>query len=172
MFVRGSKGLWRKQDGWVSTCYAARSRAPVLVFSMTGAGSQEFVTFLVPRAAQASQVQVRQIEARGGRAFEVHDGSVRDLVVLGRGQRVEAGPIKADFEWIWARWTAPSGLPSEFVLLGGSFLIAEGKELFRAAQPASFVVIRCLGGKMTIETDADRDRLVPPREAEALCGRV
>jgi hypothetical protein len=165
IFARGNQGTWRNEDGWVSSCYAERSRAPVLVFSLTGTGSQELVTFLVPRAAKAPKVQVRQIEACGGRAFEVHDGGVRDLVMLGAGQRVEAGPIVSDFEWAWARLTPPLGAPREFVLIGGTFLAVEGKELFRVAERVAFVVIRCLEDRTIIETDASGKQTIAVLDA-------
>jgi hypothetical protein len=172
IFAPGSEGAWRQEDGWVSSCYAARSRAPLLVYSATGSGSQEFVTFLVPRLAHASKVQVRQIEARAGRAFELRDGDVHDLLLMGPGQRVQAGPIVSDFEWTWARLSPPPGLPREFVLLGGGFLSLEGREIFRAAESVSFVVIRCLGEETIIETEADGAGTVPSRDTRVLCGRV
>src|SRR5262249_19799205 len=79
LFTFGNQGAWRREDGWVSPCYGTRIPAPVLIFSAQGDGDQEFVTFLVPRAAHAADSQVREIEARDGRAFEVCDGGARDL---------------------------------------------------------------------------------------------
>src|SRR5439155_3141206 len=102
IFAFERHGRWRREDGWISPCYGTRTPAPVLVFSTTATGSQEFVTFLVPRAAQAPKAQIQEIQARGGRAFEVQDSGVRDVLVIGSGLRVEAAEMVSDFEWIWA----------------------------------------------------------------------
>src|SRR5205823_6525268 len=85
IFTFGDGGAWRRAEGWVSTCYGARNPAAVLVFSTRGVGNQEFVTFLVPRAVQAHKTRVREVEARGGRAFEVWDGPIQDVLLLGTG---------------------------------------------------------------------------------------
>jgi hypothetical protein len=164
----GGGGVWRREDGWVSTCYGARSPASVLVFSTRGASNQEFVTFLVPRAAQALKAQIQEIEARGGRAFEVWDGKVRDVLLLGTGFRVEAAPIVSDFEWTWARLAPDPGKPSELVLLSGSFLSLGGREIFRAAGRASFLVIRCLGEQAIVETDVCGDLNLQPLGASRI----
>lgn len=151
----GRDGGWRREDGWVSPCYGTRSPAPVLVFSTTGTGPQEFVTFLVPRTARSPKAALREVEARGGRAFEVRDDAVRDVCLLGSGPAVEGAGLVADFEWTWARWDSPGGAPRELVLLNGSFLSWQGQEIVRTPGRASFLVIRCCGEDALVETDAD-----------------
>jgi hypothetical protein len=148
------QGVWRREDGWVSLCFGARIPAPVLVFSATGMGNQELVTFLVPRTVQAPKADIREIRARGGRAFTVQDGGVRDVLLIGSGLPVEAAQIVSDFEWTWARLKPASGAGKEFVLLGGSFLTVAGRDIFRVAERASFVVIRYLGEEAVIEQES------------------
>jgi hypothetical protein len=154
IFALGRHGAWRREDGWVSPCFAARTAAPVLVFSATGSGNQEFVTVLIPRAEQAPKTAIREIPARGGRAFAIQDGAVRDLLLIGSGLPVEVEQIVSDFEWTWARMEPAAGAGREFILLGGTFLSIEGRDIFRAAERVSFAVIRYVGEEAVIETDA------------------
>jgi hypothetical protein len=134
----------------------------VLVFSARAVGNQEFVTFLLPRSVDAPKVQIRETEAHGGRAFEVWDGAVRDLLLIGSGQRIEAKGIASDFHWTWARHASTPGAPRELVLLDGSFLSLEGRDILRASAPVSWLVIRYLGEKVIIETDASVDLNLEP----------
>jgi hypothetical protein len=155
-------GVWRREDGWVSLCFGTRTPAPVLVFSATGMGNQELVTFLVPRTPQAPKAEIREIQARGGRAFTVQDGGGREVLLIGSGLPVEAAQIVSDFEWTWARLEPASGAKKEFVLLDGSFLTVAGRDIFRVAERASFVVIRYLGEEAVIEQGSGvRRRLAP-----------
>src|SRR5205085_971889 len=83
LFTFCKTGGWRKEEGWVSQCYGRRMLAPVLRFSSEASGAQEFVTFMLPKAAQGSRARVEEVEAKGGRAFEVLDGDRRDVLMLG-----------------------------------------------------------------------------------------
>jgi hypothetical protein len=157
IFTFGEGGTWRRKDGWVSTCYGARDRASVLIYSTRGVGNKEFVTFLIPRAVQAAKTQIRELEARGGQAFEVQDDTGQDIVLFGTGLPVEAASIVSDFEWAWARLVPETGTPSKLVLLNGSFLSLGGREIFRTAGRASFLVVRCLGQQAVVETDTHGD---------------
>jgi hypothetical protein len=155
----GKGGTWWREEGWVSSHYAARTPAPVLIFSLSGVGDEEIVTFLVPRAASAANVQVRELEAHGGRAFEVQDGAVRDIVLLGSGLPVEAARMRSDFAWTWARFGPTSDTPTELVLLGGTFLSLEGREIFRAKGRAAYVLIRWIGAEVIVETDQGKKQM-------------
>jgi hypothetical protein len=156
-------GAWRREEGWVSQCYGERSPGPILIYSASGAGNQEFVSFLVPRAAQSPSVEIRELEAEGGgRAFEIRDDAVRDLLLMGSAAPVAAARMVSDFEWTWARCAPGSDSPSEFVLLNGSYLALGGRDVFRTPRRASFVVIQCLGEKALIDTDADGELTVQP----------
>ncbi|MDT7603944.1 MAG: hypothetical protein QOF61_1941 [Acidobacteriota bacterium] len=137
LFAPDGAGEWRMEDGWVSRCYAQRERAAVGVRARRGAGRQEFYTFVVPRAANelegAAVSRVREVEAAGGRAFELRRGSLRDVLIVGDGRgAVEAGGIVTDFGWVWLRFDADSDAPRELVAVAGSRLAVGGAELLRA----------------------------------------
>ncbi|HLJ95940.1 MAG TPA: heparinase II/III family protein, partial [Gemmataceae bacterium] len=153
IFAPTRLGGWRRENGWVSLCYGSRAPAPVLVFSTTGVGNQEFVTFLVPRAAQAPKAEVQELPARGGRAFDVQDGDTHDVLLLGPGCPMEAAEIVSDFEWTWMRGEPNSNTLTEFVLLGGTFLRFQGREIVRTAARCSYAVVRCLGEEVIVESD-------------------
>jgi hypothetical protein len=160
-------GAWREEDGWVSTCYAERAPAPVLGFAGEGEGPQEFITFLVPSPAGADgEVRAREIEAAGGRAFEVHAGDGRrDLLLVGGATRAEGGKVEtaaggvavgADFEWAWLRDFSAAGVPEELVLVGGLRLSAGGREIIDAGGRVGYAVARRVEGAWQVETDAGR----------------
>lgn len=138
-FVGGGGGLWRNEESWVSRCYGAREAATACRFSTEAEGAQEFVTFLVPRGAGEPDVRVREIEAEGGRAFEVTDGDRRDLLLLRRGPMVATAQITSDCEWAWLRFAGAESLEvTEMLLLGGRSLLLNGEELFKATEAVAF----------------------------------
>jgi hypothetical protein len=148
IFAFAESGKWRREDGWVSSCYGARSPAPVFIYSTTTSGNQQFITFLCPRAALAPIAQVQEVEAKGGQAFEIRNDAARDLVLLGAGRPVAAARMVSDFEWTWARFASSPDELRELVLLNGSFLSLEGKEVFRAPERVPFLVLRRLGTEL------------------------
>lgn len=82
---RDARGAWHEERGFVSRRYGAREDAPSLTFTTESAGAQEFFTFMIPRAAtttMATRALVRVRAARGGRAFEIEDGTDRRVDVL------------------------------------------------------------------------------------------
>ncbi|PYS82031.1 MAG: hypothetical protein DMF67_14530 [Acidobacteria bacterium] len=153
LFTFCQAGGWRKEQGWVSECYGQRAAAPVLIFSNEAAGAQEFITFMLPKPAQAPRTQVEEIEARGGRAFEVLDGDRRDVLLLGDGGPVETASVASDFEWAWMRFAPGASTPEEMLLINGRQLSLEGQELLRAGRRLGYVVARRDGDRVRMETD-------------------
>ncbi|MBA3442660.1 MAG: heparinase II/III family protein [Pyrinomonadaceae bacterium] len=157
MFSFGAGGEWAEQKGWVSQCYGERTPAPIGVFSTMAEGAQEFFTFLVPRRTEAAKAQVREIEAAGGRAFEVLDvldKGRRDLLLAGDRHTVETAGIASDFAWSWLRLAHYQRTLKEMVLLGGHRLLFDGQEIFIAAEPVGYVAIRLMDDALIIDTDA------------------
>ncbi|MDT7778657.1 MAG: hypothetical protein QOC99_1169 [Acidobacteriota bacterium] len=164
VFTFASGGGWRAEEGWVSHAYGARSAAPAYVFAAQTHGAAEFVTILLPRrAAEFSVTRAREIEAVGGRAFEVcavestnvestnvesasvEDVSVEDacdFVLLGDGARyVQTARLSTDFAWAWVRCAA-GGEPDELVLIDGQSFRVGGIELVRAERRVGWLVAR------------------------------
>ena len=67
----GRNSAWQREEGSVSHCYAERAAAPVYVFSTPASDNEDFLTFLLPRNQIRTGPQVREVEAIGGRAFEI-----------------------------------------------------------------------------------------------------
>lgn len=156
IFVCGIEGAGRREDGWVSRCYAERSPAPVYIFSAIAEGEQEFITFLIPRScARSSQVEVRQSGVKGGHVCEVFDSGVaRDLLLIGDGTTsIETERIISDFEWAWARFALDEPVVEELVLVGGRRLFLDGQEILNTPQRISYAVARRAGDQLRIETD-------------------
>ncbi|HYY57753.1 MAG TPA: alginate lyase family protein, partial [Pyrinomonadaceae bacterium] len=158
-FAAGGGGEWRKEEGSVSICYGERKVAPVCVFSKKAEGAQDFVTFLVPiEAGDGDIARIRELEAEGGRAFEVTRGGARDLLLLGDGRRtIRAAGVASDFAWAWLRFELDSGHAREMVLLDGERIETGAEELFKAARRTTFAVVRRVGDELSVETDAGID---------------
>jgi hypothetical protein len=125
-------------------------------------GAQEFVTFMIPTPAHSARVRVEEVEARGGRAFEVRDGERRDVLLVGEvgaGETplvasVEASLIASDFEWAWLRFALDSSVPEEMLLVGGRRLSLDGQEVVSGARRLTYVTARREGGSLRVGTDA------------------
>jgi hypothetical protein len=168
IFVFGERGEWREERGWVSERYGERQPAPSLVYSSETTGAQEFVTFLIPRgAASKEEARVRQIEATGGRAFEVHGDGTRDVLLIRQGQAgqvhmTEAARLASDFELAWVRFSSETGALEELLLLGGVAgagghrFSLDGQEIFQTRSRTSYVCARREGEQLRVETDREK----------------
>jgi hypothetical protein len=152
-FAFGAGGEWHEEEGWVSEAYGALERAPVRVFEARTVGTQDLITFLVPRRAEEGRVQVREIEAEGGRAFEVLDEATRDLLIMGV-EASAAGEVKSDFAWAWASFHSKGNHLKKLWLLAGSTFSLSGKELVKAEESISYLYLGLAGATLIVETDA------------------
>jgi hypothetical protein len=168
LFVFGADEM-REERGWVSRCYGARQSAPVRAFvapaaageAHGGEGTVEVFTFLVPLAAgERGAASAREVEARGGRAFELKAPGGRvgvcDLLLAGRrGELTQAARLASDFELTWAR-LSPGGELEEAVLIGGgSRLTFGGQPLVAFDEPVAFALLRREGAELILETETD-----------------
>ncbi|HEV2915226.1 MAG TPA: alginate lyase family protein [Pyrinomonadaceae bacterium] len=165
-FVNGDGAEWKKEEGSFSACYGSRSASPVCVFSTAAEGAQEFVTFLIPlevgddnnSSSSNGVAHTRELEAVGGRAFELARPQTRDLLLVGdRHAMVEAAGVASDFAWTWLRFERDSGRLKEMVLLDGGRVGLDGEELFRAARRIGFAVVRRAGDELSVTTEAGID---------------
>jgi hypothetical protein len=110
-------GEWSKETGWVSHCYGEKEAAPVLSFSVPAQrGFAELVTFLLPAKTVA-----KEIEAIGGRAFEIQFGNKHDVLMLKNSPgRIETARLVSDHAITWARFDSKhSPKPEELILIDG-----------------------------------------------------
>ncbi|HEV2765148.1 MAG TPA: alginate lyase family protein, partial [Pyrinomonadaceae bacterium] len=135
-------GAWREERGFVSRCYGSREPAPVLVYEAHAEGPQEFFTFLLPRAVEnfdAEATRAREIEAAGGRAFELRGPRSLDLLLASDGRRTaETSRLSSDFELTWARFSQDGTALKELVLIGGRRLALDGRALVDARERLSY----------------------------------
>jgi hypothetical protein len=157
----GQNANWRREEQSVSHCYGERGSAPVYVFSttpLTTIGSGDLMTFLLPLASGESARSVCEVEAIGGRAFELLGESSYDVILIRAGGqiggKVETARMASDFEWTWARFGHESAtVPDELILLGGQRLELEGKEALHARRRIDYLVASRVGEQFHIETD-------------------
>lgn len=164
-----SNGGWRKEVGWVSRCYGERQPAPVGVFSASGAG--EIVTFLFPRFGdQASKNSVNEVEAVGGKAFEIADENTLDVVMIGNGTRVEVSRLASDCEWTWVRFSGTGDrVLQEFVMIGGHNLEVEGREILKSARRINYLVATRTREQFHLKTvDGVLDLSLPVEDFESV----
>jgi hypothetical protein len=153
LFGFAENGRWRREDGWVSHCYAQKEAARVYVFSALLSGVRDAVSLLMPRS-EPSRWRVREIEAMGGQAFEVANEKWLDIVMIRNEQRIVTARLASDFAWTWARFSlADTSILEEFVLIGGRALQLEGRQVLQAAQELKYVTARRVDGQFKVETD-------------------
>ena len=97
-------GEWVEEEAFVSHCYGQKEASKALSFSANLKGVAEVVTFLLPQKPGTDWV-VKEIEAREGRAFEVHGANTVDLVMIPIGDA-----------WVWTR--THNGAVTEKVTIG------------------------------------------------------
>jgi uncharacterized heparinase superfamily protein len=153
----GQGGTLGIEDAWVSPAYGAREAAHACVYVQSGVGEQEVITFLMPVAGTGALPTVREVQALGGRAFVVEREGGDELLLLGRGTRVEAEGAETDAEWAWVRWGRENE-PVEGFVVRGSYLRAGGRELVAAGTRADWLAMERRGS-------------APPSPAGAHSGR-
>ncbi|MBA3356868.1 MAG: alginate lyase family protein [Pyrinomonadaceae bacterium] len=167
------QGRWRREDGWVSHCYGERAPARVYSFSTLINGNNELLTFLLPRTDASEPGRVREIEAIGGKAFELtHENGV-DIVMIRQGevgQRVEMERLASDFDWTWARFAdGREPIPQGLVLIGGQWLQLDGREIIKLERRIEYLAASQLGHQFRVETDAGTVNLdLPLNDLESL----
>ncbi len=150
----GENSTWQKENGAVSHCYAEKVSAPVFVFSTPAGANQEFLTFLLPGLKSELPARVREVEAIGGRAFEIGGAGIHDIVLMRVGDRVEMARLASDFDWTWARFADEEAtVPEELILIGGHRLELEGREVLRSERRLNYLTASRVGDQFRIETD-------------------
>jgi hypothetical protein len=151
--VFDSGGRWSREEGWVSHCYGSKEPAPSFVYSTNGT---DVMTFLLPQETDVHRHSVREIEAIGGRGFEIAHSDGIDVVMVreGSGSAVETARLASDFLWTWARFkTSDDATPSELVLLSGTSLQLEGRQILKINRPLEFVSACRVGDHFTVESN-------------------
>ncbi|HEV7744026.1 MAG TPA: heparinase II/III family protein [Pyrinomonadaceae bacterium] len=153
-------GRWSKEAAFVSQCYGSSEAAPVWTFSTKslakGNDPAELITLLLPTAGRGSgKFQVKEVEAIGGRAFEISAGDHCDLLMLrNRGsQRVETVRLVSDFNLSWARFSRESeGELLELLVLDGQYVQLDGKEILRSAKRVQHLVASRVADRFRVES--------------------
>ncbi len=155
MYVFGAGGRWRRDDGWVSSCYGERRPAPVYVYAAEGTGAQEFVTLLVPRRAGEPAARVREVGGAGVRAYEVTREGVRDLLIFSGGVLTEPVALDTDFELACVRLGGAGVGAEELILIGGRRLSLDGRAVFTSEARAAHVYARREADGWRVEAAAE-----------------
>jgi hypothetical protein len=153
-------GRWTEESGWVSSCYGVKEEAPIFSYRMPCRGPQELVTFLLPQASGTHpRPVVREIEANEGTAFEIRTGDQHDVLLINRHSElsgcVETARLASDFDLTWARFaTERSRMPDELVLIGGTRLEFEGREILQAGKRIDYLSISTHGDQVRRESES------------------
>lgn len=158
---RGRAGRWSREDSSVSPCYGSSEAAPVWTFSAKSLANstvaEELITFLLPNpGGNVAKFQVKEVEAIGGRAFEITSADHCDLLVLrdSRSQRAETVRLVSDFNLSWARFqkSEVGGELLELLVMDGQHVQLDGKELLRSAKRVHHLVASRTGDRFRVET--------------------
>jgi len=152
----GFGGDWSTEDGWISHSYGERAAAPVCLFSANSRDTEELITFLLPNSVGASASQeVKEVEAIGGRAFEITGEDYRDLLLMRSpgASQVETVRLLSDFKWTWARFSRNGGeVPEELLVLDGRRLELDGKETVKSTKRIDYLMASRIGDQFRLET--------------------
>jgi Heparinase II/III-like protein len=126
------------------------------------AGAEQHRAGVEPRSTGAEKYSVREIEAVGGRAFELKGaaGGARDLVLMraSGAHSVETARAASGFEWTWLRFDGDEAEPRELIAVGGGSLHLDGREVLRSPSRINyFVARRGAGDELVFETDAGEE---------------
>ena len=159
---KGEAGRWRREDSSVSQCYGSSESAPVGTFSAEFSGnndaSEELITLLLPNSGgNFAKFQVKEVEAIGGRAFEITNGNHCDLLMLrnSRSERVATVRLVSDFNLSWARFHRDQieGELLELLVMDGQHVELDGKEILRSAKQVQYLVASRSGDRFRVETN-------------------
>jgi hypothetical protein len=172
LYTFARAGAWQRHDELVSACYGSAVRAPVCTYAFSGK-AEETVTLLLPRASQekddAARVSAREIEAVGGRAFELMNGATRDCLLLRApgAPVVETARFTSGFDWTWLRFRGDESEPQELIAIDGQTLRIDGREMLRTAAPTGYLAARRAGQQQWhVESDTGENLFLAPTGAE------
>ena len=135
-------GSWTKEEGWVSSCYGDRVRAPVFVFSAPAEDYFEITTFVLPQgSAKTAFARVEEVQATGGHGFKVQTENSHDVLLIqdpGNSGISQMGSMISDFEYTWMRFDERHSVPEELVLLGGQKLEINGQKIVEAPERVEY----------------------------------
>ena len=143
--VLSDGGKWSTESGWTSSCYGTKKNAPV--FAHTADGSAvDFITLIFPQ--RRAEQSVVELEAEGGRAFQVVSSNAVDTVIIRTEREVRTHEVRSDFTFGWIRLLQNGdAVPVEFLLIDGHSLTAKDKQLFKSATAIDYAI----GGRFESE---------------------
>lgn len=155
---------WSREAGFVSQCYGSSEAAPVWSFSAKSSAKSddptELITLLLPNSGRGSgKFQVKEVEAIGGRAFEIRAGDHCDLLMLRNSgsERVDTVRLVSDFNLSWARFSREAdGELLELLALDGQHVQLAGKEIVNSKKRLQHLVATRVGESFRVETNEGR----------------
>ncbi len=152
-------GHWEQRESWISNNHGNRVNAPFLRFVTSGAGTQEFFTFILPAGRGAVAPEVSEVTSARGRGFIVSFERYMDLFVFNddTSQTIRTGVYDTDFKYTWVRFGADETVPQEFVAIDGKTLAIGDTPVVGAH--TSFAVGRIVGREVYRKTDSGRVRI-------------
>ena len=125
--------------------------------------SDEVITVLIPTSAEESGLsldrRVEEVEAIGGRAFEITSRDHCDLLLIRdrRGSaQVETVRMISDFNWAWARFERNEdgrGKLSELLVMQGQHLRLDGREVLKSENTINHLVAARIDDRFRVETN-------------------
>lgn len=159
----GRGGSWSREEGWFSNCYGMKEKAAVWSFSADFLGkhdgADELITFMLPNALGMTEFRVQEVEAIGGRAFEISSRGHRDLLVLrdAGSSRVETVRLTSDFNLSWARFSHEGQEDlMELLVMNGQRVTLDGREILRSARDVQYLTASRAGERFRVETSEER----------------
>jgi hypothetical protein len=150
------------EDGWVSPAYAVRTPAPVSLFRLDAAGSEDIVTVITssPSSLRLQESEWRASDQEAG-TLTLALASGSDTILTGPTSDAAHNDVVSDAAWTWVR-RSPAGDPLAFVLVRGSHLTIDEYRAFHADRMVSYVIGRRDGDNWRIELESPTRMLTSP----------
>ena len=157
IYTFDGSGKWDQKESWISNNHGNRVNAPFLRFITSGAGTQEFFTFILPIDCGITAPEVSEVVSYKGRAFIIKFARYTDLFVFNDDpdQTIETGIFDTNFKYTWARLANGESLPDELVLIEGDSFRLDTTAVFNSAD-VKYGAARRFGKELYIKTDTGR----------------
>jgi hypothetical protein len=103
----------------------------------------------------SSKFEVKEVEAIGGRAFQISSEKYCDLVMLRdvRSPRVETVRMASDCNWTWARFASDGDQElTELLVIDGRRIDLDGKKILSSEKTIGHLVASREGERFRVDT--------------------
>lgn len=148
--ILGREISLRVESGRIAPNYGVIREAPVVLFSTTGAGNQEVLSFFIHCHGATGMTRIRETAADAGRLFAFQRGTTEELIGYG-DNGVRSDTVASDARWLWVRLNPDRRHVAEFIMLDGSSLVVDERTVHASVGRRSHITGRLAEGGWKVD---------------------